>query len=57
MIFARSQLEVLQTTLTADWYDPELNAKVEEFCRHYATVLLPSRPAMPRHKELVSYYT
>ena len=35
----------------ADWYDPELNAKVEEFCRHYGTVMLPTRPAMPRHKE------
>ena len=31
-------------------YDPELNAKVEEFCRHYGTVMLPTRPAMPRHK-------
>jgi len=34
----------------ADWYDPELNAKVEEFCRHYGTVILPTRPAMPQHK-------
>ena len=34
----------------ADWYDPELNAKVAEFCRHYGTVILPTRPAMPRHK-------
>lgn len=34
----------------SDWYDPELNAKVEEFCRHYGTVILPTRPAMPRHK-------
>ncbi len=34
----------------ADWYDPELNPKVEEFCRHYGTVMLPTRPAMPRHK-------
>ncbi len=34
----------------ADWYDPELNAKVEEFCRHYGTVVLPTRPAMPHHK-------
>jgi transposase len=25
-----------------DWYDPELNAKVAEFCRHYGTVMLPS---------------
>lgn len=34
----------------ADWYDPELNAKVEEFCRHYGTVILPTRPAKPQHK-------
>jgi len=34
----------------ADWYDPELNAKVAEFCRHYGTVMLPTRPAMPHHK-------
>jgi transposase len=34
----------------ADWFDPELNPKVEEFCRHYGTVVLPTRPAMPRHK-------
>jgi hypothetical protein len=23
---------------------------MEEFCRHYGTVVLPTRPAMPRHK-------
>jgi transposase len=34
----------------ADWFDPELNPKVEEFCRHYGTVILPCKPAMPRHK-------
>jgi transposase len=34
----------------ADWFDPELNPKMEEFCRHYGTVVLPTRPAMPRHK-------
>ena len=34
----------------ADWYDPEINAKVAEFCRHYGTVMLPTRPAMPQHK-------
>jgi transposase len=34
----------------ADWFDPELNPKVEEFCQHYGTVMLPTRPAMPRHK-------
>jgi transposase len=34
----------------ADWFDPELNAKVAEFCQHYGTVILPTRPAMPHHK-------
>jgi transposase len=34
----------------ADWYDPELNPKIVEFCRHYQTTLLPTRPATPRHK-------
>jgi len=34
----------------ADWYDPELNPKVQEFCRHYGTVILPAKPYMPRHK-------
>lgn len=34
----------------ADWYDPELNPKVVEFCRHYGTAVLPTRPYTPRHK-------
>jgi transposase len=34
----------------ADWFDPQLNPKVEEFSRHYGTVILPTKPAMPRHK-------
>jgi len=34
----------------ADWYDPELNPKIQEFCRHYGTVILPAKPHMPRHK-------
>jgi transposase len=34
----------------ADWFDPELNPKVLSFCEHYRTVILPTRPAMPRHK-------
>ena len=33
-----------------DWYEPELNPKVRDFCAHYGTVMLPTRPAMPRHK-------
>ncbi len=36
--------------LQADWYDPELNPKLCDFCAHYGTALLPTRPAMPRHK-------
>lgn len=34
----------------ADWFDPELNPKLASFCEHYGTVILPTRPAMPRHK-------
>lgn len=36
--------------LQADWFDPELNPKLCDFCTHYGTALLPTRPAMPRHK-------
>lgn len=34
----------------ADWYEPELHPKLQDFCRHYGTVVLPTRPRMPRHK-------
>ena len=34
----------------ADWYEPELNPKLEAFARHYSTTILPTRPRMPRHK-------
>jgi hypothetical protein len=33
-----------------DWYDPELNPKLQSFCQHYGVVILPTRPYMPRHK-------
>jgi len=33
-----------------DWYDPELNPKVQSFCDHYGTVILPTKPYHPRHK-------
>jgi hypothetical protein len=36
--------------LEADWYDPELNPKLQSFCEHYGTVLLPTKPRTPRHK-------
>lgn len=34
----------------ADWYDPELNPKIEEFARHYGIAILPSKAYTPRHK-------
>jgi len=34
----------------ADWYDPELNPKIQSFCARYGTVILPTKPRMPRHK-------
>ena len=36
--------------IKADWYDPELNPKLQSFCEHYGTVLLPTKPRTPRHK-------
>jgi transposase len=36
--------------IRADWFDPELNWKLEEFARYYGTTILPTKPAMPRHK-------
>ena len=36
--------------IQADWFDPQLNPKLEEFARHYGTAILPTKPAMPRHK-------
>jgi transposase len=36
--------------IQADWFDPQLHPKLEEFARHYGTVILPTKPAMPRHK-------
>jgi len=36
--------------LQADWYDPDLNPKIQAFAEHYGTVILPTKPRMPRHK-------
>jgi hypothetical protein len=33
-----------------DWFDPELNPKIQAFCRHYGVAILPTKPYMPRHK-------
>jgi hypothetical protein len=34
----------------ADWFDPELNPKIDAFCEHYGVAVLPTRPYTPRHK-------
>ena len=36
--------------IQADWFDPEINPKLEDFARHYGTAILPTKPALPRHK-------
>lgn len=34
----------------ADWFDPEINPKLQTFCEHYGTVLLPAKVRCPEHK-------
>jgi len=36
--------------LKADWFDPELNPRLADFCRHYGTIVLHTKPGTPRHK-------
>jgi transposase len=36
--------------LQADWFDPEINPKLAEFCRHYNLHVVPCRPGKPEHK-------
>ena len=36
--------------LQADWFDPEINPKMDAFGKHYGTVILPTKPRTPRHK-------
>jgi transposase len=36
--------------IKADWADPELNPKLIDFARHYATTILPCLPGVPEHK-------
>jgi transposase len=44
-------LDNLKAAVTkADWFDPELNPKVQSFAAHYGFVFLPTRPRTPRHK-------
>ena len=36
--------------LKADWFDPQINPKLADFCRHYRIHAMPCRPRMPQHK-------
>jgi transposase len=36
--------------LKADWFDPEINPKLADFCRHYGLNVMPCRPYKPQHK-------
>jgi transposase len=47
----RVVLDNLRAAVTrADWFDPEMNPKVEEFARHWGTVFMPTKSYTPRHK-------
>jgi transposase len=43
--------------LKADWFDPDINPKLADFCRHYGMHVVPCRPGKPQHKALNSYCT
>ena len=34
----------------ADWFDPDINQKLADFCRHYGMHVVPCRPGKPQHK-------
>jgi transposase len=36
--------------LKANWFDPEINLKLADFCRHYGLHVMPCRPSKPQHK-------
>ena len=36
--------------LKADWFDPQINPKLADFCRHYGLHVMPCRPNRPQHK-------
>ena len=37
--------------LQADWFDPEINPKLVDFCRHYKLHVVPCRPGKPGKPE------
>ena len=36
--------------IKADWFDPQINPKLADFCRHYGMHIMPCRPYTPQHK-------
>ena len=38
--------------LKADWFDPDLNPKIQSFGEHYGTVILPTKPRTPTRPTL-----
>src|ERR1700730_14392090 len=51
----RLVLDNLKAAVTkADWFDPELNPKVQALAHHYGVALWPTRPYLPRHKGTVA---
>jgi hypothetical protein len=36
--------------IKADWYDPAMNPKLADFCRHYGMTPMPCRSYTPEHK-------
>jgi transposase len=36
--------------IKADWYDPALNPRLTDFCRHYGMTPMPCRSYTPQHK-------
>ncbi len=36
--------------IKADWYDPEMNPKLVDFCRYYGMTPMPCRAYTPQHK-------
>ncbi len=44
-------IDNLKAAVTApDWFDPELNPKLQSFAQHYGIAILPTKPYTPRHK-------
>jgi len=38
--------------LKADWFDPDINPKLADFCRHYGMHVVPRRPGKPQQARI-----